>query len=176
MSASQAGGALSKRLLSTWAREWGLPGLENKVSVAYSVRLRRSLGRCTPVDGRIVLCVSLRSASPEQLAPVLCHEAAHAATFLLYGRQVAPHGREWAELVKAVGHTPSMAILKPDPTILQAPRHHRKTYRFEHRCPVCQSVRWAARQVSRWRCAECRAAGLDGVLEILDHAAWESPS
>jgi SprT-like family len=38
--------------------------------------------------------------------------------------------------------------------------------RFAHRCPVCQTVRYARGPVHRWRCAACLDAGLDGVLEI----------
>lgn len=138
------------------------------MTVTFSHRLRHTLGRCTPHRGKIVLSETLRSAPTSQLAPVLCHEAAHVAVFLLYGGAVAPHGKEWAALVRAAGHMPNMRLLQPSPLALQPPRTHRKAFRFEHRCPVCQSVRWAARRVSAWRCAECRSAGLVGVMEIVD--------
>jgi hypothetical protein len=42
-------------------------------------------------------------------------------------------------------------------------------YRFEHRCPVCQSVRLARRRMTAWRCAECVEAGLNGVIDIRPH-------
>jgi predicted SprT family Zn-dependent metalloprotease len=138
------------------------------VTVTFSQRLRHTLGKCTPVRGKIVLSAALRSAPTSQLAPVLCHEAAHVAAFLLYGGAIAPHGKEWAALVRAVGHTPSMSLLHRSTHTLQLPATHRGAFRFEHRCPVCQSVRWAARRVSGWRCAECRSAGLIGVMEIVD--------
>lgn len=138
------------------------------MTVTFSHRLRHTLGRCTPIRGEIVLSASLRSAPASKLAPVLCHEAAHVAAFLLYGGAVAPHGKEWAALVRAVGHTPSMRLLYPSDHSLKLTRTHLGAFRFEHRCPVCHSVRWAARRVSVWRCAECRSAGLIGVMEIVD--------
>jgi ribosomal protein L37AE/L43A len=37
---------------------------------------------------------------------------------------------------------------------------------YEHRCVVCQAVRYARKRVRNWRCVECFGAGLDGALKI----------
>ena len=151
--------ARSRRLFRRWSKRWGLPGLESAVTITLSTRLHRSLGRCRPAQGLITLRPDLASS----FDAVLCHEAAHVAAFILHGRTVRPHGAEWASLVAAVGFDPvvrtRMAGARP-----RSPRP--PGYRFEHRCPVCQSVRLARRRMSTWRCAECVDAGLDGGMDI----------
>jgi SprT protein len=152
-------------LLGKWSALWGLPGLEEGIRVSFSPHMQRSLGRCAPERGRISLHPALRTAPPERLAAVLCHEAAHVAAFVLYGRSVRPHGPEWAGLVSQVGFTP--ATREP---ALEARRkalpEEPSRLEYEHRCPVCQAVRLAKRPVPRWRCAECVAAGLNGEMTI----------
>ena len=154
--------ARSRRLLRRWSKRWGLSGLESAVTITLSTRLHRSLGRCRPAQGLITLRPDLASS----FDAVLCHEAAHVAAFVLHGRTVRPHGAEWASLVAAVGFDPvvrtRVAGTRPRP-----PRP--LGYRFEHRCPVCQSVRLARRRMTTWRCAECVDAGLDGVMDIRPH-------
>ena len=39
---------------------------------------------------------------------------------------------------------------------------------WEHRCPVCHASRVARRRVPRWRCAACRATGLEGSLTVTE--------
>jgi ribosomal protein L37AE/L43A len=39
-------------------------------------------------------------------------------------------------------------------------------FAYEHRCPVCQSVRYANTARPRWRCLECDDAGLEATLAI----------
>lgn len=156
-----------ERLIRPWAMRWGLPGLEHGVTVSFDPRIRRSLGRCSPGRGRITLHPALRTAPPKRLAEVLCHEVAHVAAFALFGPTVRPHGAEWAALVSQAGYAPATRA-KP---ISEA---HRKSVRavrasraeYEHRCPVCQSVRFARRAVRGWRCAECVSAGLSGTMNI----------
>jgi hypothetical protein len=77
--------------------------------------------------------------APERLEEVLCHEVAHAE-------------------VRAKERTsPPRAHPKP----LGLP--------YEHRCPVCQGVRYARRPVTRWRCSDCLDSGLGGELVITRH-------
>jgi len=78
VTAESAAGDL-RALLAQWGRLWGTPGLEDAVALAFSTRLRRSLGRCRPASGKITLQASLRDAPRGRLEEVLCHEAAHVA-------------------------------------------------------------------------------------------------
>lgn len=156
-------------LIRPWAKQWGLPGIEAGISVRFSTRLKRSLGRSWPRRGEIVLHPKLRDAKPTDLAMVVCHEAAHIASYQLYGGKAAPHGAEWAALVSSVGFAPVTRVSALG-AIQVAPKSRgplQPTARrlVLHRCPVCQSKRVARRIVSGWRCAECVAAGLDGLLE-----------
>lgn len=152
-------------LLDQWGQIWGLPKLASGVSITYSPRLRKSLGRCRPATGRITLSAMLQEATPERRAEVLCHEAAHVAAYRLHGRATNPHGAEWEKLVRLAGFQPSVRSAQKtesERTLSEPP----SIFAYEHRCPVCQSVRFARRPVARWRCAECLAAGLPGELVI----------
>lgn len=153
----------SQRLLQQWSHRWGVPGLEFAVAVTVSGRLRRSLGRCHPNRGTIDLRPDVLSAPRKTFDAVLCHEAAHIAGFLLHGRTVRPHGPEWAALVTAAGFDP---VVRMGPPSIKPHRPRPPGYRFEHRCPVCQTTRLARRRMRGWRCAECVEAGLDGAMEI----------
>jgi predicted SprT family Zn-dependent metalloprotease len=154
-----------RALIDRWGAEWGLPDLASSVYVTFSSRLKRSIGRCRPATGRITLHKDLLVADPERLAEVLCHEVGHVAAFQLFGSGTAPHGPEWRELVERVGFQPSTRTREsvPAPLISSSPS---TILPYEHRCPVCQSVRFARRPVGRWRCGECMEAGLDGELVI----------
>ncbi len=168
--------------LAHWARLWRLPGLEQRVTVAFSHNMRRSLGRCLPCKGRIRLnSILLRRWRPA-LEEVLCHELAHAAVFELHGGQCRPHGPEWVELMEKAGFPPRLKIfldqkkkpveprrrpaLVPGPAPAPAPVAA-ATMVYVHRCPVCSHVVRLARRPNRnWRCAACRAAGRRGKLRI----------
>jgi SprT protein len=151
-------------------RTWGLPGLESAITIRFNPRLRRAVARCTPDRFEVTLNARLMEWDAPRLAPILCHEAAHLAAFLLYGGQVRPHGQEWAELVRAVGYTPARRC----PVLPIERRPHQSSFsgafRFEHRCAVCHQARWARRRMPHWRCADCVSAGLPGELVIRD--AW----
>ena len=160
-------------LIAKWGSAWGLPDLASSVSVSFSPRMRKSLGRCHPSTGQITLRADLRKAPRERMAAVLCHEAAHVATFRLFGPAARPHGPEWKKLVSSAGFQPEVRTVLPagqrPPT-----RNASSILPYEHRCPVCQSVRYARRPVRRWHCVECFAAGLGGELVITRHQA-QSP-
>lgn len=156
----------SKNLIRKWAAVWGLPGLEGAVAVSFDARIRRSLGRCAPEQGRITLHPALRGAPRARLAEVLCHEAAHVAAFVLYGPLAKPHGPEWAQLVTRAGFSPTTRATALAPPVAKAVSSKRSRVQYEHRCSVCQAVRWALRPVPQWRCAECVDAGLSGEMVI----------
>lgn len=158
-------------MMRPWARLWGLPGLEAGIEVRFDLRLRRVAGRCNPVEGRITLSSALYAASARAFETVLCHEAAHVAAFHLHGRQVQPHGHEWAALVTAAGFRAGSTSTASALGLPTAPNHNRRSTPasatlYIHSCAVCQTTRVARRPVRAWRCAECVAAGLEGRLEI----------
>lgn len=160
--------------LKKWERQWAMPGLTREITVSFSPRLRRTLGRAVPSKGRITLHLALRSASREQLLEVLCHEVAHIAAAHRAHRRGLPrpvaHGTEWAALVRSAGYTPTASAPLPPPpdprpaTTMSHPRI--QSLRVVHSCPVCHTERVARRVVRAWRCAECVAAGLDGRMVI----------
>lgn len=155
-----------KRLLSRLGRLWKVPGLEKRISVEFSSRLTRSLGRALP-DRRIVR-LHAELAQPlkaEFLAEVLCHEAAHVVVRELHGACCRPHGMEWAALVERAGYAARRSIPAERTSRREAERA-RGRWVYVHRCGVCHAVRYASRPMARWRCVECREAGLDGRLTI----------
>ncbi len=153
------------RLIGSWGVRWGLPGLEQRVRVEWSRRLRSSLGRAFPTRRLVRLGEALASGTPALLVQTLCHEVAHVAVAELFPPGAKPHGAEWAALVVAAGFEPRVRTPRIG-TMLSA-RPPRPARLYLHRCPVCQARRLARRRVRRWRCAACSAAGLPGQLEIL---------
>lgn len=151
-------------LIHPWGCLWGLPGFEQNLTLRFSPRLTRSLGRCNPAAGTLTLRLGL---SADQIPFVLCHEAAHIAVFLRFGAGLRPHGPEWASLVALAGFLP--AVQGPGPQISSSRNQLQPgLFRYAHQCLVCQAIRWARRPIRRWRCAECLAAGLTGEMRILD--------
>src|SRR4051812_36073001 len=94
------------RLMQEWATLWELPGFQHGISLAFNPRLHRSLGRCTPARGRVVIQAGLLDGPLNRLSDVVCHEVAHVAAFLLSGSTRQPHGELWQELVSAAGFQP----------------------------------------------------------------------
>ncbi len=158
-------------LIHPWGCLWGLPGFEQNLTIRFSQRLTRSLGRCDPAAGILTLRSGLLAT---QIPYILCHEAAHIAAFLRFGPGLRPHGPEWASLVVLAGfqptvHSPGITRLSP-----HSPGQP-GSFRYAHRCLVCQATRWSRRPIRRWRCAECLAIGLSGELQIIDTQKPEVP-
>jgi predicted SprT family Zn-dependent metalloprotease len=152
-------------LLTDWAQRWGVPGLERRLSVQISTRLRTSLGRYSSAQRELRVASYLLDGPPSLLREVLCHEAAHAAVYERHGRSTRPHGPEWQALMREAGFAPRVRIPAAELDGLPLPARRARIL-WEHRCPVCQASRVAGRPVREWRCAACRAAGLSGKLVI----------
>ncbi len=148
---------------------WGVHRLADRARIELSARLQTSLARSYPKDGLIRLNGVLLSPSNCGLvAEVLCHELAHLAVYELFGPGRKPHGPEWQALVEKAGFSPRLHIRLPAGQ-RQPTTRVRQDRVLEHRCPVCQTVRFAVRHVPQWRCAECLAAGLEGKLVTTRH-------
>jgi predicted SprT family Zn-dependent metalloprotease len=156
--------------IGAWERAWDTPGLANGLTVTFSTRLRRTLGRAVPARGAVVLHALLRDAPAERLLEVLCHEVAHIVAFrrarAAGARRAPPHGEAWAALVRAAGYEPATRAARPEGAAPHRPAR-RAGLRVAHVCPVCHSRRLARRVVPGWRCAACVAVGLEGRLEIV---------
>jgi predicted SprT family Zn-dependent metalloprotease len=154
---------LAKRLLSEWSRLWNVAGLEDDLTIVYSSRLRRSLGRCRPQSLVLTLHPILKSLDSRWFREVLCHEAAHVVAHRSGHR--TPHGAAWKKLMAIAGFEPRIRLKAP--ASLTASRASPRHGRYEHFCPVCQWSRLARTRISRWRCADCVASGLDGRLAVV---------
>ena len=148
-----------------WCTLWEVPELAADVRVTINSRLSRTVGHCRPSDGTITLAESVIDASRRDFEAVLCHELAHLAAHRRFGPRIRPHGPEWARLVEQAGFTAEVRTCR-GPATLQRRRAHTGRLPYRHFCPVCHFVRFARRPVTRWRCADCVAAGLDGELLI----------
>jgi len=152
-----------RRALARLGELWALPEFDRRIDVSFSQRLRSRLGRAAPAAGAVTLHAALATAPRALLREVLCHEAAHVAVYWLHGKDVRPHGLEWADLVCRAGYKPVTRLPTESP-MASLPR--RAARRYQHLCPVCQVVRIAGRPMPRWRCQACVEAGLPGELEI----------
>jgi predicted SprT family Zn-dependent metalloprotease len=153
-------------LVDRWASLWGVPGLGSKVTVEFSSRMTRSLGRCYPERRLIRLSESLIRAPRPVFLETLCHELAHVAVRELNGSRTRPHGPAWAALMREAGFKPRARLPYTCSELPSIKKEPRQRYLYVHRCPVCQVERIARRAVRRWRCRACWEAGLDGKLEI----------
>jgi len=150
--------------LSLWFSLWGLPSFDKSITINFSTRLQRTLGRCYARRRRITVAARLKEMHPSILEEVLCHECAHLAVFELQGESCRPHGREWGQFMTLAGFEPRRRLLLDELGISSPNGRHR--YVYIHSCPICQAKRVARRPVRSWRCADCMALGLDGLLEI----------
>jgi predicted SprT family Zn-dependent metalloprotease len=132
-----------------------------EVHLRLNTRLSRSAARCLPAQGVIEVSAATLGHPAAFRREVLCHEAAHAVVSARYGRKARPHGPEWQALVRQAGFEPRASLVRcgqgAQPKTGQT---------FLHTCPVCHFSKRAKRRMPRWRCPECRAAGLEGTLRI----------
>lgn len=157
-----------RRRLDRWLEHWGTPSLTSTLRVEFSPRLRRAFGRCYLEQRLIRLAVSLGDTQSWLLNEILCHEAAHAAVYEMYGDTAAPHGKEWKELLRAAGFEPRVRI----PVAVHTPvRDAARRVFYVHRCPVCERSRRATRPMQQWRCRDCLATRSAGRLVICRQSA-----
>lgn len=156
-----------------WSLQWGVPDLSETASFQVNQRLKTTIARWVVSTRCLELGPQFFRSGADQKA-ILCHEFAHAAVVLKFGRQVRAHGPEWREFVLAAGFEPRS--------------HHTATRRageariavarprelYEHRCLVCHAVRFARKPVKSWRCIECAGAGLPGNLSVRRSTAARS--
>ncbi len=151
--------------LADWSAAWGVPELPDRVRIEFSERLQRSLGRCSPRAGVIRLNPGLQDADPEALREVVCHEAAHVATWLLHGRRARAHGPEWKDFMRRAGYEARVRWTEASVPASVRGREG-STVIYVHTCPICRLHWIAKRVVATWRCGTCRAAGLAGRLTV----------
>ena len=144
-------------------RLWSAPEAVQRVTTRFSNRLVHCLGRANATRGTISLAPALQS-DPALLDQALTHELAHIVAFRLVGKTEPAHGPTWQRLMRQAGYEPSIRLAAP--TIAPAPTRASPARRFRHTCTTCHFNRTAARRMPAWRCADCVAAGLDGVLNI----------
>lgn len=144
-----------------WALQWGTAGLERRLRIEWSSRLRVALGRARPADKLIRINAALVDQPFSLLEEVLCHEAAHVAVHEIHRNRCRPHGVEWQALMIAAGFAPRVRMPLENPPAKMQPN-----FVYDHRCPVCQAQRTALRPVRRWRCAACVGVGLAGEIVI----------
>jgi len=164
-----------QRHVRCWIALWGLPDLDERLTIEWSPRLRRSLARAFPSRNLVKLSPALLTAPRRLVLEALCHELAHVVVHKMHRRRRRPHGLEWARLVQAAGFPPRTRVpLAGDtPTGAACGRRTTSGLLYLHACPVCHVRRLARRRVTRWRCAACVAAGLEGRLMI---SVVEAPS
>jgi len=146
---------------------WGMESLEDRLTLKISGRMTRSLGNCHPRTATIRLNRALLDPrNAEVFKEVLCHEAAHAAVFFLYGRSCRPHGPEWKSLMETAQYIPRVKI--PGSEIHGRRKTGRKTrYRYTHRCLDCGRIFRSRKTDRRWRCKRCLNLGYEGFLELV---------
>jgi len=158
--------------IRSWLALWGVPGLDKTLTIEWSSRLQSSLGRAFPSRRLVRLSPLLIPAGAEVALEAVCHELAHVAVSRLHRSPCRPHGPEWARLVRAAGFPIRIRVPFDDKTATRsagtrAVTRLRPAIRiYVHTCPVCHLRRLARRRISRWRCAACVGAGLDGRLDI----------
>ena len=150
--------------LADWARAWSVPELPHRVRIVFSARLQSSLARCAPRAGLIRLNPGLAEADAAELREVVCHEAAHVATWLLHGRRARAHGNEWKAMMRLAGY--EARVRWADDTVPAPVRARRPSVVYIHTCPTCRAHWVARRAVAVWRCGACRDAGREGRLTV----------
>ena len=137
------GGELLRAIAGRLGAAWDIPDLPRRVRIAYNPRLRTTLGRAVLDDARLELNTRLLGRHPDQLVATLAHELAHLVVHMRYGK-VAPHGRHFRTLMRAVGLSPAATHGLPTGRL----RRRRRAFRYLHRCSEC-GCRFVARRVRR---------------------------
>jgi predicted SprT family Zn-dependent metalloprotease len=151
---------VAQAYLGALAKAWKQPWLRS-LTVIVNPRLSTAAGRCITASGVIELSRKTTRRVRRVQREVVCHEAAHAVVWRRLGRSVRPHGPEWRALVRAAGFEP-----RPTLTRCGARHDHLSRTLFMHVCDVCHFAKRARRRMTLWRCPECRAIGLEGLLRI----------
>jgi predicted SprT family Zn-dependent metalloprotease len=157
-------GALS-RIVTRWCSQWSVPNLIGQITFAENNRLRSSVARWLVSQHRLEFGALFFSGNVNH-REVLCHELAHAAVSLKYGRRARAHGAEWRELVRAAGFLPRSRLPRSHARRRVSAQPPSRSEFYEHRCPVCQSAWYARKPVKAWRCGACAQVGLPGRLDI----------
>jgi predicted SprT family Zn-dependent metalloprotease len=152
---------VDNRYLKALAQLWAEPRVR-RLRLRSNPRLTATVARCVANADLIQLSPFAASASNRLRREILCHEAAHYVVLCRYGAAARPHGAEWAALVKRAGFQSKASLVRCG----ARRRRARVIASYHHFCPVCHFVRRAKRRMTRWRCPECRAVGLEGTLRI----------
>ena len=97
-------------LIREWFAGWKLGPPPSDLKITVSNRLKTALGRCRPEQPEIRLAAFLLDGPSPLLREVLCHEAAHVAVHVRFGRASKPHGPEWKSLMALAGFEPRVRI------------------------------------------------------------------
>jgi predicted SprT family Zn-dependent metalloprotease len=155
--------------LADWATSWRTPQLPGRVTVTFSGRMTKSLGRVRPMTGQIRLNSKLQTVPRRFLLEVLCHEAAHVAVHLLHGANAKPHGPEWQELVRIAGYQPATKL--GHQALTQKAPQNTTISRHRYRCRICQCDYFVRRKSSRLHCNLCYSAGSPEPLQYLPNSS-----
>jgi predicted SprT family Zn-dependent metalloprotease len=152
--------------LQALARLWKHSRI-SRLQVAVNPRLRATIARWQPPAAIIEISPDAAGRGAGALREIICHEAAHVVVWDRHGRTARPHGKEWAALVRAAGFEPRASLVRCGHQTRRPP----PAATYNHTCPVCHFSKRARRRMTRWRCPECRAVGLDGTLRIERHTS-----
>lgn len=131
--------------------DWRVP--DTAVAVRWNRRLTTTAGHAFVRSARIELNPTLLARAPEQVPVVLAHEAAHVATFRLFGPNVPAHGRHWRSLMRLAGHPPDVTHDIPCDDVRA---RGRRRYVYLRVCEGCGDRR-ILEAVRYGRCHGCEA-------------------
>jgi SprT protein len=81
-------------------------GLFENVSVDWNYKMRSCAGRAWISKGFIQLNARLLTDNPNEFMPTFAHELAHLVARKRYGNTISAHGRQWASVMREMGHEP----------------------------------------------------------------------